>query len=118
MDAAAPAPAVDQNVVDPGEDAGVPGEDHDGGLGHDVRDAGGAAAGGQGNHADAGLHESPCITCEICGQHFKSKKQLNNHKPTHKSVFCKHCGNTFKGSTRLKDHKLRCLKQDPQYGTK
>ena len=109
MDAAAP--AGDQDVLGPGEGPG--GEEHDGdpAPAHDVPDAGGAAGGGQGSHVEAEL-----LTCEICGKHgFKTKKQLHNHKASHKIVTCKNCKKTFTGNVRWSDHKLRCLKEEPQY---
>ena len=98
---------------------GHAGEEPDGrGDGDGARDTGGAAAGGQGNHADTGVHQSPSITCEICGQHFKTKRQLTHHKPSHKLVSCKNCGRTFSGNTNMKTHRARCLKDGPQYECK
>ena len=98
---------------------GHAGDEPDGrGDGDRARDTGGAAAGGQGNHADTGVHQSQSITCEICGQHFKTKRQLTQHKPSHKLVSCKNCGRTFSGNTNMKTHRARCLKDGPQYECK
>ena len=55
-------------------------------------------------------HLSPAETCIICGEHFKMKQQLYNHRRNHKSWRCTICGKTVAGTTSLKAHNLRCIK--------
>ena len=49
---------------------------------------------------------TPHFFCDKCGQGFETRRQLNDHLPTHRNeVFaCRQCEKTFVSNTKLKNH--------------
>ena len=54
-----------------------------------------------------GLDEDKPVICPLCGKHYKSKKQLSDHKSTvhkFKQCSCNVCGKTFDRRKLLINH--------------